>query len=158
MNIPLVTVYVLSDTAMHEWAAVYASIQRRKSASSECDSWSTTSSESLRWYADRGVDADGTPRLHSRLPEYARRARERRDWTPPVWKPAIYTSDAVWLVTYLVLYATLWLALFGRDAFGRDVLHMKWVMAFFRSEVNVCRRRILSDLAGMGVCWSDSIV
>jgi hypothetical protein len=58
-----------------------------------------------------------TPRLSSRQPELARRARARRDWTPPTWKAPLAARDRAFLVAYVVLYVALWLALFGQDAY-----------------------------------------
>lgn len=65
-------------------------------------------------------DASQPTRLSSRLPEKARRARARRDWTPPTWRQPLSTVDKGLLGVYLVLYFALWVALFGREAlYGR---------------------------------------
>lgn len=51
-------------------------------------------------------------RLSSRMPEYALRARRRRDWTPPQWSDPLPTSHRALLAIYIVAYVALWIFLF----------------------------------------------
>jgi hypothetical protein len=78
---------------------------------------STTASSS-----DLSVDQPPlSPRLSSRVPEQARRARVRRDWTPPTWEPPLSTAARGLLAVYLAGFILLWIVLFGREAiYGRS--------------------------------------